>query len=403
MRVLLFSPLAGRDPASGDISYTEALLAEPPPGVEYTTYADAIDRGLVTIRGRRGKHGRATLTDLMILGVRCAERFLRGRGMMFREPWWFVSIRPGEFDLVHQHLFPIRQIGTTIPVLSTAGYPLSVRYGDVDGWSTSRVRRATSFEKLASKILRIHNPWLVGRPSNVMSGYSLKFWAFLVSHGASSSRTRVISTGLQELRLPAKQSNGRTLAFIGRDFARKGGPDVIRAFRILKGRVPDLQLIVVTSSENAIAHDISGSGVTLLVDIERATLLYEYLPKIDILISPTTSDCGAPYAVLEALQSGAAVVLSQNDWLDDRLIEPAVRRTLTGVSALVETIADLLEPQNLAFAQAAARPLWQRHFSMTALQDDLVSAYVEALPKGSTATTATQRRRASLHRIEVPS
>jgi glycosyltransferase involved in cell wall biosynthesis len=395
MRILLFSPLAHLDPPSGDISYTEALLAEPPPGVEYVTYADAIDQGLITVRGRRPKKGTFSLTDFTLLCLRSAERALRRRGMMFREPWWFVSIKPGAFDLVHQHLFAVRQIGAHIPVVSTAGYPLSVRYRDAEHWSHWRIRRAVVLEKTFSRVLRLHNPWLIGRPGNVLSGYSLKFWAFLVGHGATPASTRVIGTGLQDLHLPPKRTSGTTLAFIGRDFDRKGGVEVLRAFRILKGRHPSLKLIVVTTIENIAAHSIVGDGITVLADLPREELLHDYLPHIDVLVSPTSSDCGAPYAILEALQSGACVVLSKNAWLDDRLVEPAVRRADEGVSALVAELEDLLQRRNLERAQAAARPLWYTSFSMTALHGDLLAAYAAVAPMhlvGVTKTTSAISR-----------
>jgi glycosyltransferase involved in cell wall biosynthesis len=383
VRILLFSPLADLDPPSGDTSYTEALLAEPPPGVEYVTYADAIDQGLITVRGCRPTHGTFRLTDVALLCVRASESALRRRGMMFREPWWFVSIKPGAFDLVHQHVFAVRQIGAQIPVVSTAGFPLSVRYRDAEHWSQWRVHRAVLLEKTLCRLLRLHNPWLIGRPGNVLSGYSLKFWAFLVGHGATPASTRVIGTGLQDLHLPPKRTNGRTLAFIGRDFDRKGGPEVLRAFRILRGRHPALQLIVVTTIENITAHSIVGHGITVLADLPREELLHDYLPHIDVLVAPTTSDCGAPFAILEALQSGACVVLSKNTWLDDRLVEPAVRRADDGVSALVAELEDLLQARNLERAQAAARPLWHQAFSMTALHDDLLAAYAAVAPTHS--------------------
>jgi glycosyltransferase involved in cell wall biosynthesis len=380
MRILLFSPLAHLDPPSGDISYTEALLAEPPPGVEYVTYADAIAQGLVTVRGRKPANGNFGITDAALLVVRAGERALRRRGLMFREPWWFVSIQPGAFDLVHQHLFAVRQIGPPIPVVSTAGYPLSVRYRDGEHWSPWQVHRAVTLEKTFSRLLQLHNPWLIGRPGNVLSGYSLKFWAYLVGHGAPPASTRVIGTGLQDLHLPPKQTSGTTLAFIGRDFDRKGGTEVLRAFRILKGRHPLLKLIVVTTIENIAAHSIVGEGITVLADLPREELLREYLPSIDVLVSPTSSDCGAPFTVLEALQSGTCVVLSKNAWLDDRLVEPAVRRADDGVRALVAELEDLLQPANLARAQAAARPLWHTAFSMTALHQDLLAAYAVVAP-----------------------
>jgi glycosyltransferase involved in cell wall biosynthesis len=155
---------------------------------------------------------------------------------------------------------------------------------------------------------------------------------------------------------------------------------VLRSFRILKGRHPTLQLIVVNTIENIVAHNIVGEGITVLADLPREELLRDYLPQIDILVSPTSSDCGAPYAILEALQSGACVVLSRNAWLDDRLVEPAVRRCDDGVSALTAELEDLLQRPNLAAAQAAAKSLWRNSFSMTALHSDLLEAYSAVAP-----------------------
>ena len=44
-RVLLLSPLPGLDPPSGDVVYTQELLAHPPAGVDYETYAQALAAG----------------------------------------------------------------------------------------------------------------------------------------------------------------------------------------------------------------------------------------------------------------------------------------------------------------------------------------------------------------------
>ena len=60
MRVLLLSPLRGLDPACGDIVHTEALLASPPDGVQYETYAEALARGaLIEHATRAAQIGRA--------------------------------------------------------------------------------------------------------------------------------------------------------------------------------------------------------------------------------------------------------------------------------------------------------------------------------------------------------
>lgn len=42
LRVLLLSPVRALDPQNGDVTYPEQLLASPPDGVVYTTYAEAL-------------------------------------------------------------------------------------------------------------------------------------------------------------------------------------------------------------------------------------------------------------------------------------------------------------------------------------------------------------------------
>ena len=184
LSVLLFSPVRGRDPASGDVAYTEALLGEPPPGVRYTTYAQALEDGLLEIRGRRPRPGtrRATI-DLALFGVRGVELTLRRAGVMYREPTWFVSLRPGAFDLVHQHLFAVRQVGPRLPVVSSAGYPLPELYAARDRWSPARLRLATALEWRFDQLMDVHNPWLRGTAGNVMTAYTERFRQYLVARG----------------------------------------------------------------------------------------------------------------------------------------------------------------------------------------------------------------------------
>lgn len=84
LRVLLFSPVEGRDPPSGDAAYTQALLADPPPGVVYTSYAEAIESGWLTMRGRRPRHGAFGPHDALLLPLRAAESLLRSSGATYR-------------------------------------------------------------------------------------------------------------------------------------------------------------------------------------------------------------------------------------------------------------------------------------------------------------------------------
>ena len=123
LRVLLFGAIRGQDPLSGDVAYVETLLQDPPPGVVYTTYRDALEQGLVRIRGRRRSRVAHSLTEDALFGLSVAEHVARTRGLMFREVVHHVEIQPGAFDLIHQHLIPVHQVGQPIPVVSSAGYP----------------------------------------------------------------------------------------------------------------------------------------------------------------------------------------------------------------------------------------------------------------------------------------
>ncbi len=378
-RVLLFSPLQGLDPPSGDISYTEALLAHPPPGVTYTTYQRAMEDGSVVVRGRRPGHGRSETVDQVLFGARAIEFGLRKTGVMFREPTWYISIRPGVFDLLHQHLFAIRQIGLKIPVVSSAGYPLDVLYRARERWSRPRLRIARSLEALYCRLADIHNPWLRPTTDGIMTVYSEHFRSELVRAGISPTQIRLASTALPDMGLEPRTDHALTLGFVGRDFVSKGGDLALAAFRILRSDHPSLRMLLVTSHESARRHQLAGDGIEVILDPSRTELTSGFLPRIAALLAPTRADCGAPYALLEALQLGIPIITTDLPWLDDRLIPPAVTRAGLTSASIASTAEALLEPTRLAEARSAARELWEQEFSMPGLHRRLIDSYNAAL------------------------
>ena len=128
LRVLLISPVRGVDPNSGDVTYTEQLLASPPPGVEYTLYPDAIAAGTLRERGSRMSvrvaRGPALGPELGFAAWRKAETLVRRTGLAYRERLRLFSVDPGAFDLVHVHVFHTRFVGEHPPVLMSAAGPL---------------------------------------------------------------------------------------------------------------------------------------------------------------------------------------------------------------------------------------------------------------------------------------
>jgi glycosyltransferase involved in cell wall biosynthesis len=81
---------------------------------------------------------------------------------------------------------------------------------------------------------------------------------------------------------PVRRDDGRTLLFVGRDFRRKGGAVLLRAFRKLREARPDLRLLVAGPEELL----DPGEGVTNLGDVpfERVRQL---LSEATLFVLPT--------------------------------------------------------------------------------------------------------------------
>ena len=381
LRVLLISPLAGRDPLSGDTTYTDALVRHPPRGVRYTTYADALSDGSLRRRGRlRDSPPRPSefVVDLALQCLRLLQRGLRAAHIMFREPVWFVTVDASAYDLIHAHLFPLGQIGPQrLPIMSTYGLPLGELYQSRDGWGARHARLAERCESAWAKLLRVHVPWLHQVTPSIMAGYSKAARDFLVHQGADPETVRLISTGLPAEPLPPPSRDGRSLLFVGRDFHRKGGDRAVAAFRALRAENADVHLTVVTTA-TAVPAGLEPE-IRLILDPTRDEVIQDIMPGHDILLAPTRLDCGAPYAVLEALRSGMPVILATSPWLDQRLSTPAVTPTDGSPAQVAASVRALLDPTQMEAARAAAVELWRTTFTTDAVGRELRAAYDDVL------------------------
>ena len=127
---------------------------------------------------------------------------------------------------------------------------------------------------------------------------------------------------------------------------------------------------------SAVVSVEAGDGIDVVTDASSVEVVRDHLPEIDVLVLPTRSDCGAPYAVLEALRAGIPVVTSTSPWLDERLVPPAVLRADgRDPAALAAAIEHLLDPEHRDGARAAARSLWADQFSTAVLGRQLLAAY----------------------------
>jgi len=381
MRALLFSPVAGRDAAGGDTSYTEALVEEPPEGVTYTTYAEALEEGSMVLRGRRPDKGGIARSDLALFVLRSGEVAARRSGLMFAEPLWFATIDPDAFDVVHLHLFSLRQVDSRVPVVSSAGYPLNVLYHEGRGWSARRATVAVALESRLAHMADAHVPWLSAPRSDLLTVYSGHFARWLTDRGVPDRQVRVLGTALPAAPPIPRRSDGRTLAFIARDYPRKGGDIALAAFDLMRQQDPSLTFLVATDAPEVERSLSRHPGVELFSNPPRSVVLEEILPRTDVLLAPTRLDCGVPYGLLEAFRQGCGVVTSTVPWLDERLSGPCVRRVDLDTEAVAASATELLGVDRSRL-ERDARALWQDRFSMSSLNDDLLTAYQDAIAGG---------------------
>jgi glycosyltransferase involved in cell wall biosynthesis len=332
----------------------------------------------MVLRGRRPGRGHAGPADPGLFGLRTAETLARRTGLMFAEPLWFATVDPDAFDVVHLHLFSLRQVDSTVPVVSSAGYPLSVLYHEGRGWSARRASVALALESRLARMSDAHVPWLTASRSDLLTVYSGHFARWLVDRGVPEQNVRVLGTALPAAPPISRTSDGRTLAIVARDYHRKGGDLALAAFDLMRERDPSLTLLVATQAPEAVRSLTGRPGVELFRNPPRSVVVDEILPRTDVLLATTRLDCGVPYGLLEALRQGCGVVTSTVPWIDERLSGPSVRRVGLDPVAVASAATELLGGDR-ACLERDARALWQDRFSMASVHRELLAAYRDAI------------------------
>lgn len=378
IRVLLVAPLDPDVPGDlkflmgGENTYTRNLMRYPPKGVKYVHYEEALKSG-----------------EIEYMGISKILGFL----VKFR----ILPLSPGskcfklhkKFDLVHCHIYSIKIDNSNIPIIlsdSSSNY-IFLRY--YVNWPTLRI-----------KIGYLLRNWLFARlgvsdPDGDLSGVKKllvfsKFSFYLHRKlGSDFGKMQIVYPGLpkpKNIHRPSTTDYSQkmiNILFVGIWFVRKGGPDVVRAFKLLAKKYKNIYLTIVGPVPKHIS--VNHTRIKQIDFVPREKLIKEYYPRADIfvIIPPVVEGFG--FAVLEAMSFGLPCIVSNVCALPE-LIENGKNGFVIDAGnfdQLVEKLETLISKGSLRNKLGEeARKKFEKMFSIEKANKRLLSVYKESIGSG---------------------
>lgn len=384
MRVLLISPLPGIDPPCGDVTYSENLLANPPDGVEYVTYAEALADGTLVEHGRRSELKRTR----GLARVRAAFRILRERtvnalrrrGVLFAEPFRHFSVRPGAYDVVHCHVFSAAFCDLDAALVMSNAAPIEDLYLGARGWSSWHVAVAARADRWIARRLGVQHTSLRMPRADVVVAFTETLREELVRRGAARpEQTRVAPCFVDRRPRPLPNEPPHRIGFVATAFEAKGGPTVLEAFDEIRRHRPDAVLTIIGSPPRLDVREQEQRGIEWTGRVERSVLMATHVPRFDVFAYPTLAD-GLPLSVLEVMAMGIPVVTSDLAAMPEVVGYGAAGRVVPrqDASRLAREVLDLLDPAGYPAAVAATQAWFDQHYDTATAVGRLGLAYRHA-------------------------
>jgi len=186
---------------------------------------------------------------------------------------------------------------------------------------------------------------------------SFSHWAaesLVDDYGVQADKVSVIPQGVDlslfrppERRRPAEKAR---ILFVGGDFARKGGTDLLEAVRGMGDRV---ELDIVTSAEVSAAPPNIRCRVHRDISPQSPQLI-ELFQRADLFTLPTRADC-SPNVVAEALGAGLPIIATRIGGIPE-LVHEGVNGHLVSAHSpreLTQAIENLVDQPHLRMAMGA--------------------------------------------------
>jgi glycosyltransferase involved in cell wall biosynthesis len=187
----------------------------------------------------------------------------------------------------------------------------------------------------------------------------------IADYGCAASRVVAVGAGANQLRptLEGKDYSRPVALFVGRPFGLKGGPTLVRAWGLVRERLPDAELLLAGPRERA-PRDL-GPGISWLGRVTRAQL-EELYARASVFVLPTMYDAWG-HVFIEAMGYGLPCIGTDccampeiiADGVSGRLVPRGEPEPLA--AALVELLgnpARAAEMGALAHARVLERMTW---------------------------------------------
>jgi glycosyltransferase involved in cell wall biosynthesis len=384
--------LIGPSGHGGEGVYMNALRNHPPDGVEYDTTFEhhSSARGASCLLGREivlnQSLYRVTVPDIGFRALRLKD----------------------DYDLVHAHAHPVllKGLGQTPLVMSEGSSP-AVYLGDYLGWSPRKLRTRFGYSRPLYRLAGAHDRLLNMHRANRV--YVFSEWARSVNvyWGADPAKLEVIYPGFETPpEVSRERREGFAFLFVGRDFERKGGYEVLEAFDRLAGDVSDVRLIIAGSDLDKPNPDlqthswasparrmqgaarlerlIAGGRVSFRTWVDQSEVRHELYPAADAFLMPTHAE-GFGFTNIEAMSFGLPVITSSVGPAEEvvghrragMLVAPG------NVDQLVEAMHELVVDRSLArrLGESGRRDFLAR-FTRERFRAQLAALYGRTLAAG---------------------
>lgn len=296
MRVLFISPKDPDKPGKlkflvgGENTFTRTLLANPPSGVEYIHHSQALKEGKIVYTGCQ----------------RPLSFLMKARILPLDAGFQCFEIRE-KFNLIHSHTHCLKLKNYAGPVVLSDSSSNILFLRDYLSWGKTRIAASYTLRKFLAKKLDIYdqNLNLKDAPLIVWSEFAKRIHEKL---GADPKKIVVIPPGIEAARLRKRKHRGTNILFIGVWFKRKGGPLLLEAYKVLKKKYPEINLILIGQAPKGISLP---KGVWQKDFVPREKLMREIFPKADILVLVPPVAEGYGLVVHEAASYGIPAVVSR--------------------------------------------------------------------------------------------